>query len=99
MQIIVTIKTNGVDFALVAGAICGVYFSNGVTNTSGTLNINSTGAKTLEIYNIKGGSDNQTESGKNNQRVSHKNTILLYNGSSYGSIIKHYLYGTYSDST
>ena len=87
------------SFSLVAGAICGVYFNNGVTNTSGTLNINSTGAKTLEIYNIKGGSDNWIPSESNKQMVSHKNTILLYNGSSYGCIIKHYLYGTYSDST
>ena len=82
-----------------AGAVCGVYFSNGVTNTSGTLNVNSTGAKTLEIYNISGGDDVWTAAGQKKQVVSHKRVILLYDGSTYGSIIKHYLNGTYSDST
>ena len=87
------------SFSLVAGAICGVYFSNGVTNTSGTLNINSTGAKTLEIYNISGGPDTWTPTGKSKQVGSHKSSILLYNGSAYGPIIKHWLYGIYSDDT
>lgn len=40
--------TNGVSFTLVAGAICAVYFNNTFANSSTpTLNINSTGAKSL----------------------------------------------------
>ena len=50
--LIVTIvtETNGVSFSLVAGACCIVNFSNGLSAYVGanTININSTGAKTLK---------------------------------------------------
>ena len=52
----IVIVTNGVSFSLVAGAVCIVYFSKNLTenNTTGkdrTLNINSTGAKSLTVRN------------------------------------------------
>ena len=38
------------SFSLVAGACCLVNFSNSISSTP-TLNINSTGAKSLRVYN------------------------------------------------
>ena len=52
--IIVTTKTNGVSFSLVAGACCLVKFTSTAIGTfsssiaGGTLNINSTGAKSMK---------------------------------------------------
>ena len=53
-----TIVTNGVDFSLVDGACCLISFSNPLVNTgisSGTtvtININSSGAKSMRHKNI-----------------------------------------------
>lgn len=51
----VIIQTNGVSFALVAGAICIVKMSNITSKGSTwTMNINSTGAKTVNTYDTAG---------------------------------------------
>ena len=49
LPIMTTTMTNGVSFSLVAGAVCGINFSKTVQG-SGTLNINSTGAKNYDTY-------------------------------------------------
>lgn len=75
-------ETNGVSFSLVAGACCGVKFSNTVKGGSPTLNINSTGAKSLNsawtwsvVTNLGGGSM---------QQLTYMNhTLVVYNGSMY----------------
>ena len=58
--------TNGVSFALVAGACCAVAFSNELEPTwssgstkASTLNINSTGAKSLARYTTSSGGENE----------------------------------------
>ena len=91
--------TNGVSFALVAGAICLVTFTaSNNTNLYGhlyhnaslvTLNINSTGAKTLGV-------ESNSNNGEAFSTVDY--TILaLYNGTRYSVSVGH-MYPDYSDS-
>lgn len=92
--------TNGVSFSLVAGAVCLVNFT--ASNTEyllythlyvnaglATLNINSTGAKTLGVRsNVNSGESFST----------YDYTILaLYNGSRYSVSVGH-MYPDYTDS-
>ena len=58
LQHIIVTLTNGVSFSLVAGATCLISFSNKLANTGSssgttvTINVNSTGAKTMRHKNI-----------------------------------------------
>ena len=91
--------TNGVSFALVAGAVCLITFTASNKNSLyehlytsaklATLNINSTGAKTLGVEsNVSNGEGFYT----------YDFTILaLYNGSRYSVSVGH-MYPDYSDS-
>lgn len=91
-----TTKTNGVSFELVAGAIVHVAFSNnGGALTSWTLNINSTGAKTVTWYSK---AMNMTyRHNRDNQDFKFTITgLFLYNGSKYYTV-PGFAYGDYSD--
>lgn len=90
MVIIVTIKTNGVSFSLVAGACCFVKMSNIVTKTGikWTLNINSTGAKNVIAYWLGGSWTNitivQASSGHDSQSPTLSLLMwVVYDGSTY----------------
>ena len=87
---------NGVDFNLETGACCAVKFSKQVTG-SGTLNINSTGAKTYThpkswswVEGLSGGS-RQAYS-----RTGH--FIAVYSGSDYIIAGNAEITGSYGDS-
>ena len=87
--------TNGVSFTLVAGAVCAIKFS--VTGysvaaalRSATLNINSTGAKSVYSYSA-GQSGGYVDSGPISGTI-----LVVYNGSAYQSITM-VSYGDYSD--
>ena len=90
-----TTQTNGVSFSLVAGACCYVHFSNNPygTSKSQSLNINSTGAKSISHeVSIKGEADNNYKS----DSYYPLSTLFVYNGSSYlTSRSSHY--GDYND--
>ena len=70
---------NGVDFALVAGACCYINFTAGVSSkyNCSTLNINSTGAKTLQYSGTVGSILNSSETSK------FLPTLVCYTGSEY----------------
>lgn len=79
-------QTNGVSFSLVAGAICGVYFSNSVEQKTVTLNINSTGAK--NFYGGRSTWGSNVISGNSNSNYTTlydtaRYSIVVYTGSSY----------------
>ena len=90
--------TNGVSFSLVAGACCIVYFSNIGSSSSGasisTLNINSTGAISVEAFNT--GHMIATSSQRVTATVLHKYTLVIYSGSKYG-IGRVQYYADYND--
>ena len=78
----IRIQTNGVSFSLVAGAVCAVKFTNIIKAAAPTLNINSTGAKSLQsawtwytAANLGGGTMEQLT------YMNH--TLAVYNGSVY----------------
>ena len=97
------------SFSLVAGALCHVYFSNkvtGIDTTSVTLNINSTGAKTLNTPHSESRSDSKEytdwrgfESGTsyNYHPAAAKYIIAVYNGSSYSCSPGYEHYDDYKD--
>ena len=97
MRTILTL-TNGVSFSLVAGAVCLVTFTASTKYTLYehlynyglvTLNINSTGAKTLGV-------ESNSNDGEAFSTVDY--TILaLYNGTRYSVSVGH-MYPDYSDS-
>lgn len=76
--------TNGVSFSLVAGACCAVAFSNELeynwtsnSTKASTLNINSTGAKSLaRYYTSQGGESEQLYPAKGAY-------LFVYTGSAY----------------
>ena len=85
MKSMVIIVTNGVSFSLVAGACCIVYFNNlhNVGSFSDfrytyTLNINSTGAKSI----VFGNSGLKSYDGAGNM-MAIKCSIFMYNGTKY----------------
>ena len=92
------ILTNGVGFALVAGAVCQVHFSNigffvGGTTTY-SLNINSTGAKTITYYSR---ALNNMNHGNSYGDIKGTATgFFVYNGSAYYTLPS-FSYGDYSD--
>ena len=87
--------TNGVDFALVAGSTCAVYFTNTFKdNSTPTLNINSTGAKSLKpISRDRTNWHTDTWYSTNHVYLS----FVVYTGSIYYAIDS-YQYRYYSDS-
>ena len=90
----IPIVTNGVSFNLETGACCAVKFSKQVTG-SGTLNINSTGAKSYShTWSKKGNPGNGTAI--SNSYVSYM--IVVYDGSTYLFPTAFELSGTYGDS-
>lgn len=68
--------TNGASFSLVAGAIVAVKYSNNPSNTTqvGTLNVNSTGAKTIKEMQIWYGQESHNAS----MGAYHTNGVYLY---------------------
>lgn len=90
--IIMTIKTNGVSFSLVAGSVCWIYFSNGLnggdlsTTTGWTMNLNSTGAKNIRRRTYRNG------------KVS-EDTYTWYTGTSTGSLLFCYSGSVYYTAT
>ena len=77
--------TNGVPFSLVAGAVVVVTFSNGIAISNGgvTLNVNSTGAKTVAPnYITDAGLNGYYSKGKTGRAAS----IFAYTGSKYEAL-------------
>lgn len=68
------------SFALVAGAVCGINFSNRV-DRSGTLNINSTGAKNYVTYAWSKKAN--VSSGTSLSESYCKYILAIYTGSNY----------------
>ena len=98
LQITKTIQTNGVSFELVAGACVAVYFTNGATNNSSkswTLNVNSTGAKSITTYRnfAAGYASNYAEN--NDFTYSITGLFVYMNGAYYTTMA--YTYGDYAD--
>ena len=98
------------SFTLVAGAVCAVYFNNAITysTSSPTLNINSTGAKSL--YPTRGSSNWTTQSYSNSgitfyARDTASKLLVYYNGSVYVAVGSSFAlggsgsYSDYSDSS
>ena len=87
--------TNGVSFSLVAGACCYVHFSNDPYGTlkSVSLNINSTGAKSISHEVTIAGDSINTNKSFTYYPLS---TLFVYNGSSYLTG-KSSHYGDYAD--
>ena len=83
--------TNGVSFSLVAGACCVVHINNTTytkAHTNITLNINSTGAKGVQLQTEAYGSQYQTPSGGSIITLTQyyavsKCQLFIYNGSVY----------------
>ena len=89
------IMTNGVDFALVAGACCIVKFSVSGYNLAqalkgSSLNINSSGAKTVRHYSA-GQSGGSVDAGPLAGSI-----LFTYDGSTYQTVT-FIAYGDYSD--
>ena len=95
------------SFELVAGACCLVTFNNyisGDSTSSPTLNINSTGAKTLKSAGtLKESTYNQTWWGFNSETSYHRHpaiafhVLAAYDGSAYRCNTAYAHYGDYSD--
>ena len=82
--LIVTIVTNGVSFTLVAGAICSINFSNKLNTfrNACTLNISSTGAKTITQINDHIAMSVGTKDVNSSTFVAGPG-LTVYNGSTY----------------
>ena len=85
------------SFALVAGAICSIKFSNtfNTSRTECTLNINSTGAKSVDVINA------QVAMAVYGREYSSPTTVVgpgltVYNGSTYRFVLTQ-PYNDYSD--
>ena len=95
LPITTTPMANGVSFSLVAGATCAVYFNNTFADGSTpTLNINSTGAKSLKpISRDRTIWWTDTKYSTNHVYLS----FVVYTGSIYYATDS-YIYRYYSDS-
>ena len=99
--------TNSVSFALVAGSICMVKFSydigkNGSGSATVTLNISSTGAKTLRRGSFSNNSSmtHGKDLGSSYPTFSATTTAqVIYDGSAYlnAAPTGQWIYGNYSD--
>lgn len=93
-----TIQTNGVSFSLVDGAIVAVNFtaSPGYKNqfTISTLNVNSTGAKSVSAESI----DVSISNGSNGYSGRIQYTLIGYANNLYFGMIGKYYYPDYGDS-
>ena len=95
-----TTQTNGVSFALVAGAVCAVKFSNTLGKDYGggtqvTLNINSSGAKGVGLAYWSNSNLYHGKNPNDSAFVSPGTSIMVYDGSIY----RHGLPGGYIDYT
>ena len=79
IHIMTILITNGVSFALVAGAVCYINFTAASSSkyNHSTLNINSTGAKTLRGTGTIGSVSNSSETSQ------YLPTLVCYTGSEY----------------
>lgn len=86
------------SFALVNGACIGVYFTNGGTNSSSqswTLNVNSTGAKSITAYSSCIAGWKHDHASSLNYTYSTTGFFVYMNSKYYTSMS--YVYGDYSD--
>lgn len=91
--------TNGVSFSLEAGACCYVKFSNvhhALDLYSKTLNINSTGAKTISMYYYTAKFPGEGSAGHPGSQGSN-DILFVYSGSNYSYSGAWYFKNTYSD--
>lgn len=91
-------QTNGVDFALVEGACISIYFSKGGTNSSSaswTLNVNSTGAKSITTYRNCIAEYRHNHANSLDYTYSTTGFFVYMNGKYYTSMV--YTYGDYND--
>lgn len=98
LRLTMTTQTNGVSFSLEAGACCVVLFNNTGSLNSGasisSLNINSTGAKSVSTF--LSGSLLDTLYTRSSSIVLQKACSVIFDGSKYYVPITKYVY-TYSD--
>ena len=75
--------TNGVSFSLVVGACCAIKFSSDPydSNKSYTMNINSTGAKSISLNNYS--FNTYYSGGRYMNPASNYANIYIYTGSNY----------------
>ena len=94
----IRIQTNGVSFSLVAGATCFTWFSNKVSNynlRNATLNINSTGAKSINVGAINSG--HAMGHGDNLDDTGSQGVLFTYTGTVYYMIGRGLYYPDYGD--
>lgn len=96
-----TRMTNGVSFSLVAGAVCWIYFSNGLNGgdssgtTGWTMNLNSTGAKNINYRTYYNGKARESTHSFGNG-TSTGSLLFCYSGSVYYTATDDRIY-SYSD--
>ena len=97
--------TNGVSFSLVVGACCCIKMTNkSSVGSTWSMNINSTGAKTVNLYTVTGSWSSPSVSTYPSTHDTLTTTVplfifLVYDGSSYSMSDGNYLlpYPDYND--